>query len=76
MRDFDDCEGTTWHAQLVGHGRTSAYLNPRVHTPVVQFSRADGRGPRRYAGLPADVGPLERCSVADLRALLQRAKVH
>ena len=53
---FVDQDGRKWRVDVISHGRTSAYLNPKVHRPVVQFSSLDGRSSRRYATLPQGVG--------------------
>ncbi len=77
MREFEDAEGTHWRAELISHGRTSGYLNRRVHRPILQFSCVDARRPRRYAGFAVEVqGDLESLSVEELQALLQSASVH
>jgi hypothetical protein len=76
MREFIDAEGRRWRAELITHGRTSAYLNPRVHKPIVQFSCLDARVPRRYVGYAASTrGPLDEVAEADLRQLLEQASV-
>jgi hypothetical protein len=74
VREFTDAEGRRWRAELVTHGRTSAYLNARVHKPVLQFSCLDRRLPRRYVGYaPAEQGSLDDVPQAALRKLLERA---
>ena len=53
MREFVS-DGLRWSASIVSHGRTSDYLNPKVHRPVVQFESL--AKPRRYASLPVEIG--------------------
>ena len=77
MREFADAEGTRWRAELISHGRTSGYLNRRVHRPILQFSCVDARRPKRYTGFaPEAHGDLASLSVEELRALLQSGSVH
>ena len=77
MREFDDADGTRWGAELITHGRTSQYLNPKVHKPILQFSCLDRRSPRRYTQYsPDDLGSLESLPEVELRRLLQKASPH
>ncbi len=77
MRTFQDQTGLHWEAEVISHGRTSGYLNPKVHRQVVQFSCLDGRQPRRYAPLPLKAAAsLAELPVAELRALLGEARPH
>ncbi len=76
MRTFRDASGGRWAAEVVSHGRTSGYLNPKVHRPVVQFTRLDGPGPRRYAGLPRGRNGVEDLAEDELVTLLGKAEVH
>jgi len=76
MRTFSDSHGLRWTAETISHGRTSAYLNPKVHRPVVQFSCLDERGPKKYASLPKGREELEGLSDDELVALLSKAEVH
>lgn len=76
MRQFTDQAGTRWSAEVVSHGRTSGYLNPKVHRPIVQFECLDGPRPRRYASLPKERAALEDLDEGQLVALLGRAEVH
>jgi hypothetical protein len=73
VREFTDAQGRRWRAELITHGRTSAYLNPRVHKPILQFSCLDARMPRRYVGYGG--GTLDEVAEDDLRELLERASV-
>jgi hypothetical protein len=76
VREFTDAEGQRWQVEVITHGRTSAYLNERVHKPVLQFSCLDRRLPRRYVGYAlTKQGPLDDVPQADLRKLLERATV-
>lgn len=76
MREFVDSAGSRWSAETISHGRTSGYLNPKVHRPVVQFSCLDERRPRKYGSLPKARGALEDLSDDELVGLLERAEVH
>jgi len=76
MREITDGEGRIWMAEIVSHGRTSGYLNPKVHRPVVQFTCKTQSIPRRYGSLPANVESLEQLSEAELTELQGRAKTH
>ena len=76
MREFTDSQGFRWSAEVVSHGRTSGYLNPKVHRPVVQFACMAGPKPRRYASLPKGKGSLEDLSEGELMALLEKSEVH
>jgi hypothetical protein len=77
MTRFLDTEGREWTAAVVSHGRTSGYLNRRVHRAMVQFVCQSARLPRRYVGYDvASSGPLEELSEAELRDMLERASVH
>ena len=76
MREITDREGRAWVAEIVSHGRTSGYLNPKVHRPVVQFRCRTETMPLRYGSLPVKAESLEQLSEAELTELLGRAKVH
>jgi len=76
MRQFTDQAGIRWSAEVVSHGRTSGYLNPKVHRPVVQFTCLDQRGPRRYASLPKGKEALDELGDSELATLLERSAVH
>ena len=76
MRELKDAAGHRWTAEVVSHGRTSGYLNPRVHRPVVQFSCLDASRPNRYGSLPTGKTVLEDLNDAELAELLKNAKVH
>ena len=76
MRIFVDDDGRRWEVAIASHGRTSGYLNPRVHRPIAQFACLDTRRPRRYAPLPAGVAGLETLDDGELRRLFSRARVH
>ena len=76
MRELKDAAGHRWTAEVVSHGRTSGYLNPRVHRPVVQFSCLDARRPNRYGSLPVGKGALDDLNDEELGELFTKAKVH
>ena len=76
VRHLTDQEGIRWSAEIVSHGRTSAYLNPKVHRPVVQFECLDGPKPRRYASLTKGRDALEELNEGELAALLEKSEVH
>ncbi len=75
-RAFTDPEGSSWQVELVSHGRTSGYLNPRVQRPVVQFTCISDRRPRRYAPLPPGSDSIDDLEDAQLVALLGRSHHH
>jgi hypothetical protein len=75
-REFVDPSGHRWAAAVVSHGRTSAYLNPRVHRPIVEFRCLDQAQPRRYGRLPVGRDSLEGLEEGELAALLARARAH
>ena len=74
-RRFTAPDGTRWDATLASHGRTSDYLNPRVHRPIVEF-RPEGSGARRYAALPQEAPDLDALDEEGLARLLERATTH
>ena len=76
MREAIDDKGRSWVAEIVSHGRTSGYLNPKVHRPLVQFTCKDGSLPRRYASLPGKAESLEQLTDGELGELLGTAKSH
>ena len=76
MREFVDAGGGCWAAEVISHGRTSGYLNPKVHRPVVQFTRMDRSAPRRYASLPRERDTLESLEDKELVRLLGKARIH
>ncbi|MDH5805138.1 MAG: hypothetical protein OEZ54_08125 [Gemmatimonadota bacterium] len=77
MRTFEDDAGNRWRAELISHGTASAYLNPRVQKPILQFSREDHPGAPRYVGYAEDKhGPLMEAPEEVLRGLLAKAKTH
>ena len=77
MRKFQDQAGVLWEAVVISHGRTSGYLNPKVHRRVIQFSCLDRRQPRRYAPLPSQAeSGLADLPLADLRVLLGESRPH
>jgi hypothetical protein len=76
MREMIDENGRIWMAEIVSHGRTSGYLNRKVHRPLVQFSCKDGSLSRRYASLPGRADSLEQLSEGELATLLTTAKSH
>jgi hypothetical protein len=76
MREIPDEKDCIWVAEMVSHGRTSGYLNPKVHRPLVQFSCKTKSLPRRYASLPAGRDALEDLSDVELLRLLNKARQH
>ena len=76
MREFTDQEGRVWTAEIASHGRTSGYLNPKVHRPIIQFSCRDATIPRRYASLPRGRDGLESVSESELLDLLDKSQPH
>lgn len=76
-REFEDADGIRWRIVVITGGRTSDYLNARVHKPIAQFTCLSARRPRRYASLPdADPESLARLTPADLTELYRRATTH
>lgn len=74
MREFVAADGSRWCVEPISHGRTSDYLNPRVHKPILQFTRLDTPAARRYVGhTPPDGQTLEDLSDPDLIDLLARS---
>jgi hypothetical protein len=73
MRELSDAEGRVWVAEIVSHGRTSGYLNPKVHRPMVQFTCQTQSAPRRYASLPVGRDSLEALSDGELLRVLNEA---
>lgn len=71
-----EVDSDLWLATVVSPGRTSAYLSPRVHRPIVEFRCRSGRAPRRYAPLPAEAATLQDVTDEALGALWARARVH
>lgn len=77
MRDFDDVDGSRWRVELISHGGTSEYLNPKVHKPILQFSCLNRRRSRSYLGYsPEKQGGLDTLPEAALRELLLQSTVH
>ena len=50
-RSFEDANGLQWDVEVISDGTTSAYLNPRVHRPILQFTPTGRVGARRYVAL-------------------------
>lgn len=76
MREFTDAQGRRWRAQLISRGRTSGYLTPRVHRPIVQFTCLDQRLPVRYGGYPRGQDDVDDVSESRLVELLEQSSVH
>ncbi len=76
MREFTDAEGVVWEAGPVSHGRTSGYLNPKVHRPVIQFTCRSKHLPRKYASLPPKKDSFESLTDEELVRLLANAETH
>src|SRR6185503_3211771 len=70
MREITDSDGRVWTAGIASHGRTSDYLNPRVHRPIVEFSCKSAGLPRRYASLPLGHQSLDELTTGELSKLL------
>lgn len=75
-REVLDPAGERWEATVISHGRTSEYLNAKVHRPIVQFACRTRRLPVRYAPLPHACATLTEMSDAALHDLLTLAKAH
>ena len=76
MREFTDGDGQRWSAEVASHGRTSRYLNPKVHRPIVQFNCLTASLARRYASLPSGADSLDALADDDLLKLLGNALSH
>lgn len=77
MREFTDNTGSRWRVEMISRGRTSEYLNAKVHRPILQFSCLNRRVSRRYLGYALkEAAALETLSDAELQELLQRASAH
>lgn len=76
MKEFTESNGARWKVEIASHGRTSDYLNPRVHRPILQFTCLDGPRPRRYVGSDSDEVSLEAYTEDQLRTLLGKASSH
>ncbi|HEY2824620.1 MAG TPA: hypothetical protein VGI83_03655 [Gemmatimonadales bacterium] len=76
LRTFTDPEGHEWSARIVSHGKTSAYLSPKVNRPIVQFTPKGKSSPARYAALPVSANGLGDMDDDALRRLWGRSKSH
>ena len=77
MRNFTDENGSNWQVEVISDGRTSDYLNPRVHKPILAFKCLDRRGPRRYTSCPLkEFNSLDEVPEGVLREWLGRAVPH
>jgi hypothetical protein len=76
MREITDRDGVVWVAELVSHGRTSGYLNPKVHRPLVQFTCRSKQAPRKYASVPVRAESFESLSDEQLLQLLGESQAH
>jgi len=76
MRTLTDLDGLCWTAEIASHGRTSGYLNPKVHRPILQFRCQDRTMPHRYVSLPRGRDTLEDLSDDEVRMLLEKSKAH
>ena len=76
MREITDGEGRIWLAEIVSHGRTSGYLNPKVHRPMLQFTCKTESIPRRYGSLPVGRDTLDDLSEGEMAELLGKARQH
>ena len=73
---FASANGTAWQAAIISHGRTSGYLNPKVHRPIVEFRCLDRQTAPRYTPLPQGIESLGSLGDDALRDLLADAKAH
>jgi len=77
MRVIIEEDGLRWSAEIVSHGRTSAYLHRRVHCPIVQFECLDRPQARRYAPIPVELAlSFDGLNDDRLLELLRRAEPH
>ena len=75
-RRFAAADGSAWQAAIISHGRTSGYLNPKVHRPIVEFRCLDRQTAPRYTPLPRGVESLAELVDDTLRDLLADAKAY
>ena len=76
-KTFEDDQGRGWEVRLITEGRTSDYLNKKVHSPILEFSRDDGTGARRYASLrPGEPRTLKDMDPDTMTAVFGRARAH
>ena len=77
MRTVEDANRKKWKAELISHGQTSEYLNPRGHQPIIQFTCLDEARPRRYAALKGSAGrSLDEYPDEELAALFEGSSIH
>lgn len=77
MRTLRDAKNRSWKVELISHGQTSAYLNPRVHKPILQFTCLDQSLARRYVAFKDYASrSLTDCSDEELATLFERATAH
>jgi hypothetical protein len=74
-RRFTSPDGATWEVSIISHGRTSDYLNPRVHRPIVEF-RPCGSGATRYAALPGHASDVDALGDDALLQLFSESSSH
>jgi hypothetical protein len=74
--DFQDNDGNPWSAELASHGNTSAYLNRRVHRPIIRFVSKGKRQAPRYLGLPEGFATLSEIPTSELSDLLEKSRAH
>ncbi len=72
MRKIVDSSGLSWQIEVISRAKASAYLNPKVSQPIVQFTCLDQRLPHRYASLsPGEADSIED---TDLLGAFERAR--
>lgn len=75
MRKIIDSSGLSWQVEVVSSAKASAYLNPKVSQPIVQFTCLDQRLPHRYAALsPGGKDSIDDTADDDLIRAFERAR--
>jgi hypothetical protein len=75
MRKIIDSNGLSWQVEVISRAKASAYLNPKVSQPIVQFTCLDERLPNRYASLSPDgADSIDDTADGDLLRAYERAR--
>jgi hypothetical protein len=75
MRKIIDSNGLSWQVEVISRAKASAYLNPKVSQPIVQFTCLDRRLPHRYAALsPGAKDSIDDTADGDLIRVFERAR--
>ena len=75
MRKIIDSSGHSWQVEVISRAKTSAYLDPKVSQPIVQFTCVGRRLPHRYASLgPGRADSIDDTADSDLLRVFERAR--